>query len=78
MMEKTARAAEQAREKAVQRCIDAACGGTYGIRERIYVCPRCGGPLEIEVPARCLRAGEPCRRCANCGRRARLRAIRAT
>ena len=32
----------------MQRCIDAACGGTYGLRERIYVCPRCGGTLEID------------------------------
>ena len=47
MMEKTARAADQTAEKAVQRCIDSACGATYGLRERIYVCPRCGGTLEI-------------------------------
>ena len=47
MMEKTARAADKAAEKAVQRCIDSACGATYGLRERIYVCPRCGGTLEI-------------------------------
>ena len=38
----------QATEKAVQRCIDSACGATYGLRERIYVCPRCGGTLEID------------------------------
>src|SRR5271170_4488057 len=48
MMEKTARAADKAAEKAVQRCIDSACGATYGLRERIYVCPRCGGTLEID------------------------------
>ena len=36
--------------KAVQRCILPACLETYGIRERIYVCPACGGPLEIETP----------------------------
>lgn len=48
MMEKTARAADRAAEKAVQRCIDPACGREYGLRERIYVCPRCGGTLEID------------------------------
>src|SRR6202142_3366674 len=36
-------------EKASQRCILPGCGAVYGIRERIYVCPRCGGPLEIEL-----------------------------
>ena len=35
---------------AVQRCIRPACGGSFGIRERIYVCPSCGGPLEIAPP----------------------------
>jgi threonine synthase len=53
MMEKTARATE----KAVQRCIDRSCGGTYGLRERIYVCPRCGGTLEIDCRLDGLRAG---------------------
>ena len=57
MTEKTARAAE----KAVQRCIDAACGATYGLRERVYVCSRCGGTLEIESYPRVLRdaIGDP-------------------
>src|SRR5579863_6331198 len=31
----------------VQRCIMPDCGATYGLRERVYVCPRCDGPLEI-------------------------------
>lgn len=35
-------------QAAVQRCIAPACSSTYGIRERIYSCPRCGGPLEIQ------------------------------
>jgi len=52
MMGKTARAADKSAdrgtEKAVQRCIDSACGATYGLRERIYVCSRCGGTLEID------------------------------
>jgi len=57
MTEKTARATE----KAVQRCIDAACGATFGLRERIYVCPRCGGTLEIETHPQALRSatGDP-------------------
>jgi threonine synthase len=52
MAEKTASAlppVDQTTEKAVQRCIVAECAATYGIRERIYVCPHCGGPLEIET-----------------------------
>jgi threonine synthase len=36
--------------EAVQRCILPSCVAVYGIREQIYVCPRCGGPLEIEIP----------------------------
>src|SRR5580698_5757637 len=48
MIEKVARAPEKGAEKAVQRCILPACGAAFGLRERIYVCPRCGGPLEIE------------------------------
>jgi len=57
MTEKTARAAE----KAVQRCIDAACGASYGLRERVYVCQKCGGTLEIESHPRALReaTGDP-------------------
>src|ERR1700683_1015903 len=57
MTEKTARATE----KAVQRCIDAACGARFGLRERIYVCPRCGGTLEIEAHPQVLRkaTGDP-------------------
>ena len=48
MIEKTARAPERAAERAVQRCILPTCGAAFGLRERIYVCPRCGGPLEID------------------------------
>ena len=32
----------------VQRCIIPECNAAYEIREQIYVCPRCGGPLEIQ------------------------------
>jgi threonine synthase len=34
---------------AVQRCIVSDCAEPYAISERIYVCPQCGGPLEIEI-----------------------------
>jgi len=47
--EKTARAAEKTSARGVQRCILPNCGATFGLSERIYVCARCGGPLEIEV-----------------------------
>lgn len=47
MSEKTARAATAA-TAANQRCIAPGCGATYGIRERVYSCARCGGPLEID------------------------------
>jgi threonine synthase len=48
MPHKVANAAEHKTEKAVQRCINPACGGAYGLGERIYVCPRCGETLEID------------------------------
>jgi threonine synthase len=35
---------------AVQRCIEPACGASYSLRERLYVCPCCGGLLEIVKP----------------------------
>jgi threonine synthase len=49
MGEKTLPVTEKSTDKAVQRCILPGCGATHGIRERIYVCPLCGGPLEIDV-----------------------------
>jgi len=33
---------------AAQRCIAPGCGASFGLGERIYVCSRCGGPLEID------------------------------
>ncbi len=42
------RAAQTRAANAVQRCIIPECNSAYGVQERIYVCPRCGGPLEIE------------------------------
>src|ERR1700685_1686059 len=48
MSQKTAKAAETAAEKGVQRCIAADCGASYPLTERIYLCPRCGGTLEVD------------------------------
>ena len=46
----TSAAAQDWRRNSVQRCIAPTCGASYGIRDQIYVCTRCGGPLEIEIP----------------------------
>jgi threonine synthase len=35
---------------AVQRCLRPTCATSFAIRERIYVCRNCGGPLEITTP----------------------------
>src|SRR5918911_1298708 len=34
-------------EPAAQRCIEETCGAYYSIDERLYICPRCGGLLEV-------------------------------
>jgi threonine synthase len=49
MIERGAEATEHASEGAVQRCMQPACAAIFGIRERIYACPRCEGPLEILI-----------------------------
>ena len=62
MAQQTLREVEKTLDgKASQRCILPGCGASYGIRERIYVCPKCGGPLEIELrlPPASERAGLP-------------------
>jgi threonine synthase len=33
---------------AIQRCIEPHCGVSYGLNERLYVCPQCGGLLDVE------------------------------
>jgi threonine synthase len=48
VVQKAARTAEISSERAVQRCIQPECGIVYGVRERVYVCPQCSGPLEID------------------------------
>ena len=43
-----ARALKRLAEPGVQRCINRACGAAYSLRERIYLCPKCGETLEID------------------------------
>lgn len=31
-----------------QRCIEPLCRASYGLNERLYVCPQCGGLLDVE------------------------------
>ena len=41
-------AAEANSTVALQRCIDPKCGSIYRLNERLYVCRRCGGLLDVE------------------------------
>jgi len=36
---------------AEQRCIDPACDARFKLNERLYVCPRCGGLLDVALKA---------------------------
>ena len=36
-------------QRARQHCIEPGCGASYGIYERLYVCSRCGGLLDLEI-----------------------------
>ena len=56
MTDAIAKTAQKAGTAAVQRCILPKCAATFGIREQIYVCPRCSGPLEIEIPLELLKS----------------------
>jgi threonine synthase len=38
-------------ERASQHCIEPQCGARFAIEDRLYVCPRCGGLLDIEKDA---------------------------
>jgi len=40
----------QINDVSVQRCIKSGCRESYGLSERLYVCRRCGGLLEVEKP----------------------------
>ncbi len=44
-----------ARTTATQRCIDPSCAARFELNERIYVCPRCGGLLDVVQES----AGDP-------------------
>ncbi len=35
----------------MQRCIDPACGARFDLDERVYVCPSCGGLLDVALEA---------------------------
>jgi threonine synthase len=48
MPEKSAILTEKSSSRAAQVCIVPGCGGAFGLNERVYVCPKCGGPLEID------------------------------
>ena len=37
------------REIATQRCIEPSCGARFEINERLYVCPKCGGLLDVSL-----------------------------
>ncbi|HEY0375556.1 MAG TPA: threonine synthase [Pyrinomonadaceae bacterium] len=37
--------------RASQRCMEPGCGASYAIDERLYVCPRCDGLLDVERDA---------------------------
>ena len=56
MSDSNAKAAQKAGTTAVQRCIVPGCAAEFGIREQIYVCRRCGGPLEIACALEPLKA----------------------
>jgi threonine synthase len=49
MMDASPRSARSS-SGALQRCIRPACGASFGIRDRIYLCQSCGSPLEIATP----------------------------
>jgi len=48
MAGKVANPVEKKTERAEQKCVNAACGARFGLRERIYVCAKCGETLEID------------------------------
>src|SRR5919199_6982763 len=49
MMKMSEPASEVIPGGASQRCAEPACGARYGAGERLYVCPRCGGLLDVEI-----------------------------
>src|SRR4051812_38460766 len=50
-----------AKANSSQRCIEPDCGATYALDERLYVCPRCGGLLDLEKDGAMAESGEALR-----------------
>jgi threonine synthase len=48
-MIETEKLEQVAPEIAWQLCIDPACGARFGLNESLYVCPRCGGLLDVAL-----------------------------
>jgi threonine synthase len=46
-MIETERVHQTGQQAATQRCINPACGAGFGLNERLYVCPKCGGLLDV-------------------------------
>ena len=54
-------AGEMRAGRASQRCAETACGARYHINERLYVCPRCCGLLDVEIEREGLRSADELR-----------------
>ena len=50
-MIETERLQKTGQETATQRCIDPGCGARFELNERLYVCPSCGGLLDVALEA---------------------------
>jgi threonine synthase len=50
-MIETDRLQKTGQEAATQCCIDPACGSRFGLNDRLYVCPSCGGLLDVVLKA---------------------------
>jgi threonine synthase len=50
-MIETERLQKTRQEGAEQRCVDPACDARFELTERLYVCPRCGGLLDVVLEA---------------------------
>ncbi len=54
--------ANPAAAKPEQRCITPVCGAVYAIHERVYLCSKCGGPLEVDCHVSAIRDREALRK----------------
>src|ERR1700716_4336795 len=57
----TSNESRQTEGSALQRCVEPNCQKTYGLGERLYVCRRCGGLLDIAKSFHDLPAAEQLR-----------------